>query len=125
MEGLTVEEREVWEAVLIDLEPQLSMYQLFLLLGVAGKTADYHDPREPMWPYLLHDLPLDAAPGVSEAALMQMAQAQALVRLGMLRLDADQDWALTPRGLVAVEWWRGWLLEVLNLEQPTPTESEP
>lgn len=125
MEEMTDAQREEWVSELIDLEPQLSMYQLFLLLGVANNAADYGDPREPMWPYLACGNPLDSAPDLPESMLMQMAQAQALVRLDLLQMDVEGYWQLTPKGRLAAEWWQGWLLEDLKLAQPTPIASVP
>ena len=106
----------------MDLETTLSIHQLLTLLQieVQGDAAGIY---EPIWPLTAKNPPpsILAAPGLSESALLRMAQARSLERLGLVVLDLEgRYWNLTMKGRAAVGWWRE-CLEAYVLD--TQTES--
>ncbi len=108
----------------MDLEPVLSIQDLFLLLG-AVETGSV-DMYEPMTGVMMHAVQRDpdsmpsilTAAWMNEANLLRLAQQARLERLGLLEkveLKAgDWELALTPRGAHALNWWLG-CLEDLGL----------
>lgn len=106
----------------MDLEPVLSIQDLFLLLG-AVETGSV-DMYEPMTGVMMHAVQRDpdsmpsilTAAWMNEANLLRLAQQARLERLGLLEKVelkvGDWELALTPRGAHALNWWLGALEEL-------------
>lgn len=106
----------------MDLEPVLSIQDLFLLLGAADRGSV--DMYEPMTGVMMHAVQRgpDFTPSIltaawmDEANLLRLAQQARLERLGLLAKvelkEGDWELALTPRGAHALNWWLGCLKDL-------------
>ena len=97
-----------WET-LINLETELSVFELMLLFKVATGNQDM-GPLEPVWNHISDGTLLYQAPSLSENSLRQMECQARLMRLGLLSLYQEEHgtyFALTTKGHEAVDWWLG------------------
>lgn len=115
-------QREIDE--ITNLETVLSVHQLFLLFQIEAGD-DGCGMHEPIWPLITKDPlpPITIAPGLTEQALTEMAQARALERLGLLSAHPTEPlWELTPKGRAVVTWWcdalKDWMPE--RPAEPSP-----
>lgn len=121
---------------LIELESQLTIHELMLLVRVV--VMDGADLWEPLWHSMfmkdksgeLTDIeyPISAAASLPECTLRELAGQARLERLGLLvKRETPNSWefALTPKGARAVDWWAGTLVDDLGFQLPaeltTPT----
>lgn len=93
---------------LTELETALSIHHLLTLLQIEVDV--------------IYPLIEKGPQGLSECELLQMAPARELERLGLIALDPeDMYWDLTPKGRVAVKWWRECLADLAPLRKSAPS----
>jgi len=95
-----------WET-LIELETELTAFELLLLFKVATGNQDM-GPIEPVWNHISDGTLLHQAPYLAERSLREMACQARLIRLNLLefyREEAGVYFALTSKGHEAVDWW--------------------
>lgn len=114
---VTEEQQDAWGWEFLELETELTVFELRLLLLVADTGEG--DPWEPVM-YLFmpqnEGALLTQAPFLSEGVLLELARQQRLLRLGLLYLLEREDGttclALTEKGTAAARWWTGMLWDV-------------
>lgn len=117
---------EAVEAVeaLIEMESELTVFELLLLMRAATGRELEMGPFEPIWPCLCGDqgMTIEQAPFLPERALRELTLQQRLVRLGLLTIQAGEEDGvkLTPKGTEAVNWFLG-SLEDLGFQHDTLT----
>jgi len=105
------EEKEDLIAEFINLETELTIFELMLLFR--AETGQPH-VMEPIG-LLLAENPqemLARAPFLSERRLLEMARQARLYNIGLIKMNEDQMISLTEKGLGAVQWWKGCLKDI-------------
>ncbi len=113
----TEEQMEAWDSECINMETDLTIFELFLLFKVATGKEDM-GLLEPVWTKIGEEVPLWHAPfRLSEHQSLMLARQQRLIRLEFLEMFQEQPeteimFRLTKKGEVAVSWWMGTMADM-------------